>query len=111
MNRRNFFKVVTGFVAGVFAAAVPKAKGFDFTPNKCATEVQGRHDNGLKEAFCYGGKLFRVYNLGCYKILQLKHNKWINNVQIDSYQFLNREYRNMVCEAMLKSLERTLKQV
>jgi hypothetical protein len=26
MNRRNFFKTVTGFVAGVYAACVPKAK-------------------------------------------------------------------------------------
>lgn len=27
MNRRNFFKTVTGFVAGVFALVVPKAVG------------------------------------------------------------------------------------
>lgn len=27
MDRRNFFKVVTGFVVGVFAAFVPKAEG------------------------------------------------------------------------------------
>lgn len=26
MNRRNFFKVVTGFVAGVFAMCAPKGK-------------------------------------------------------------------------------------
>ena len=34
MNRRNFFKVVTGFVAGVYAACVPtKAKAIEYIKN------------------------------------------------------------------------------
>jgi len=32
MNRRNFFKTVTGFVAGVFATVVPKAVGANIPP-------------------------------------------------------------------------------
>lgn len=35
MNRRSFFKTVTGFVAGVCVACVPKAKSspIEFTPS------------------------------------------------------------------------------
>lgn len=38
MKRRDFFKAVTGFIAGVLAAFASKAKagpsGFDFTPSR-----------------------------------------------------------------------------
>lgn len=140
MNRRSFFKKVGIVLAGVVAlpskAVGRKRSGTrpatedeiqnalnEVVKDKLCSGQNGTLcsrckfnldripvDEGLEEAFCYSGKLFRVYNLGCYKILQIRHDKWINRVPVDSRQFLNREYRDMVCEAMLKSLERKLKQ-
>lgn len=38
MNRRNFFKVATGFIAGVCAAVVPKVKGVKRSGTRLATK-------------------------------------------------------------------------
>lgn len=39
INRRNFIKVVTGFVGGVFAAFMPKAKGLTLADVEKAKEL------------------------------------------------------------------------
>lgn len=44
MNRRNFFKTVTGFVAGVCAAFVPKAKAEEWTYVVASYNGKGNSD-------------------------------------------------------------------
>jgi len=42
MNRRSFFKIVTGFVAGVVAACVPRVTGSRRSGTRLATEEEVR---------------------------------------------------------------------
>lgn len=149
MNRRNFFKTVTGFIAGVCVSSTKtKAKnnlGFQCEWNgrlKCggqngtlcprckynrkekpkltmamlqkarkdldAQTVSGDFlipvDDGLDDAFCYGGKLFRVYpdyfDVG-FVMMRLRENKKEFNYVLTNEEYRNRLYRNCICEYML----------
>ena len=138
MNRRNFFKAVTGFVVGVFALPkkakpqltvamlrdvadkLPKQKAGKIfwmpVKNKNADRKWVRnpdYDDGLKEAFCYGGKLFRVfrgYMREKFTMIQLREGQWTNCRLLLNSDFENLQYRHWACESMLRKLERKLKE-
>ena len=62
-------------------------------------------DKGLDEAFCYGGKLFRVYDRDGVKVLILRIRPWETHTMLDRGQYENYEFRLRVCEKMIKFLE------
>jgi hypothetical protein len=124
MNRRNFFKAVTGFVAGVFAStAKSKEKPKDlcggqngtlcprckFNDERSQLGQLPEIDDGLKDAFCYGGKLFRVfrgYMHDDFTMIQLREGKWEKRHLLHNSEWANWKYRHRVCEYMLRCLER-----
>jgi len=118
MNRRNFFKTVTAFVVGVYAAFVPKAQAEPENVLTLAKLMKAKEaldatinddflipiDDGLDEAFCYGGKLFRVYpdyfDKGFVR-MRLREDKREFNYVLTNEEYNNRQYRNCICEYML----------
>ena len=47
MNRRNFFKTITGFAAGILAAFAPKAKGLTVADlEKCRDKINAKQQTG-----------------------------------------------------------------
>ena len=120
MNRRNFFKTVTGFVAGIFAtsaiakekpkltvAMLQKAKKYLDAQEDCG-DFLIPVDDGLNDAFCYGGKLFRVYpdyfDKGFVR-MRLREGEREFNYVLTNKEYNNRQYRNCICEYMLAKFD------
>ena len=134
MKRRQFLKSVFGVVAGVVVVpsvvkAKPKPKLWFRTEAEVAearktkrckdcyrecrhylkcqqydVPLSTRPEDGLKEAFCYGGKLFRVfpgYFDEDFTMIQLRESKLELNYMLTNEEYNNYNDRNLTCEYML----------
>lgn len=78
MNRRNFFRTVTGFIAGICAAAVPKAKATEPAPESTVGT-----EGGLKDSPRTNVKIATEENPSEWKF-------YINNEEVDSSRVVDR---------------------
>ena len=81
--------------------------GRDFAEN-FPSSVDSLED-GLKEAFCYGGKLFRVfprYFDEGYVMMSIREGRYGNNRMITKFEFADIQFRHFNCEIMLKDMEK-----
>lgn len=123
-NRRNFLKSIGKICAVLpFVGSSPAVaqsgtfKGQRKAP-MCATEVAERFhkrpgfklgEDGLKEAFVYGGKLFRVfpgYFDEGYVMMSIREGRYENTRMITKFEFADIQFRHFNCEIMLKDMEK-----
>ena len=115
MNRRNFFKTVTGFVTGLYAAFMPKVKGISSSTggrnHSCSASMSGHPSTEStvepdEELFCHGGYLFRTYPYqddGVYVILK-RENIYVTRI-LEKYMFSRIGFRRMHCDDMINCFE------
>ncbi len=66
--------------------------------------VKDKLEGGLDEAFCYGGRLFRVYDWRDYKVMQVRNKHLLIGHMLSHSEFYEWRYRYGICEEMLDSL-------